>query len=461
MPVYILLDSSMGMAQHRVRETDGTIERTLDLARRLVRRIFEHLKVNNPMETTQLFLFSSDIEPFGEMVRDTDGILQGLVNHKRFESNAVLSQALEYIKDSINNGPKMLLYDVVVISRETVLSIAGSFQKILKQLPLPQYGRLHFLCCDFLSPTSQEELSHNFGLIQEKIAQSLRPLSALSGVCITGMTESEIDSRLSSSLKTHFIPTPLRLSCGTLSSRLTLFPTIPYSSSGEVITVHGFIPSTDIQNSRTLSKHLITPIADEISHIIKENGTCWPRNILENTEDLAEEFEQLSSRPNFIVLLKRSLTKTKNVAICTIESVALGSLTGYLQPHPTEEASPLQLYIFDGLPDWLDELSLSTLRNACELPPAKKIDPSKAVILHESILQTDIAKIFRYARRLPDRRDAVGAEIGKFIKLIRSCCFPGLGQMLLAILEREITQPETKAEYLIPIVQELRLELGL
>lgn len=247
------------------------------------------------------------------------------------------------------------------------------------------------------------------------------------------------------------------LKCGNLSARISLSPVPqPYTkitdfecvtkTFSDTIEICGFIDIADVGSPMSVSRHLIVPQAS--------GKTEATRVKLEM--DLDDETIDEGKIPSFCVLLHGALKVENMAALCTVGEDWFGIMYSWAD---SKKKSNLMLTVLepgsDSVP-WLgdlnylgplDEFFPSSSQNAPEDMPTFPVQPEDkrsysqnvVVWVRQAGLQSDIQKILRHAKKLPDKTQQFYKELNRVRRAAISFGFVELLDGLAFIFERECT----------------------
>ena len=265
--------------------------------------------------------------------------------------------------------------------------------------------------------------------------------------------------------ETNYKPFKGRLHCGMLSSPIALYPklesysqvndfdTIRAQTSSD-ITICGFMEISEVSSPAVHSRHLVIPLQESKDEVKKYVSVMVsnPNNASDfGSFDMEEMVSSMCAdegrQPSFCVLLHGSLKVEGMVAICQVGSPDwYGMLYSWAD---SKKKSNLMLSTFkcgsDAIP-WLGDLkslgfpSLSipqTVEEMNRISSKKSFSQGCVVWLKQSSLQSDIQKILRHARKLPEKTIHFYKELNRLRRAALSFGFYGLIEGLASILERE------------------------
>ncbi|XP_075569969.1 integrator complex subunit 14 isoform X3 [Pelecanus crispus] len=249
------------------------------------------------------------------------------------------------------------------------------------------------------------------------------------------------------------------LKCGHLTSDVQVFPRPePFIIDEEIdpipkaintdLEIVGFVDIADISSPPVLSRHLVLPIA------LNRGDEVGP-GITDDTEDENSANQIAGKIPNFCVLLHGSLKVEGMVAVVQLGSEWYGML--YSQAD-SKKKSNLMMSLFEPGPEplpWLGKMAqLGPISDAKENPYGEDDNKSPfplqpknkrsyaqnvTVWIKPSGLQTDVQKILRNARKLPEKTQTFYKELNRLRKAALAFGFLDLLKGVADMLERECT----------------------
>ncbi|XP_070764216.1 integrator complex subunit 14 isoform X2 [Enoplosus armatus] len=429
MPTVVLMDVSLSMT--RPVSQDGSEEfQRKNLAVHGLNMLFEHMASNYRLEFTSLMAFSSLWELLVPFTRDYNALQVVLVTD-----------------GSLGIGKGSLRHSLQTLKQR------GDDKKF--PLPFPFPTKLFIMCV-----ANAEELQMTDAM--DNLEELLR-LSGGDGQIFTvegPLCMKSVQAMFGRLIDHAYSPFHAVLHCGNLSSDVQVFPRpepvvmdeevepMPRTVSTDLEIV-GFIEIADISSPPVISRHLVLPIA--VNKEVDEVGTGA-------TEELEEEpsaSQMAGKSPNFCVLLHGSLKVEGMVALVQLGPEWYGML--YSQAD-SKKKSNLMMSLFEPGPEplpWLGKIShLGPISEAAENPYGE--DDSKSpfpvqpqvkrsyaqnvtVWIKASGLQTDVQKILRNARKLPDKTQTFYKELNRLRKAALAFGFWELLKGVADLLERECT----------------------
>ncbi|KAL3286676.1 hypothetical protein HHI36_001173 [Cryptolaemus montrouzieri] len=238
------------------------------------------------------------------------------------------------------------------------------------------------------------------------------------------------------------------LKCGNLKSRIMLYPA-PFNytrvtdfdsqtySVSEIIEVLGFISVNDIGSPMAVSRHLVLHASSNV-----KDSTAMDTEIDSTYED---ESNDEGKTPSFCVLLHGALKVENMAALVSLGDNWFGFIYSWAD---TKKKSNLMLTLLvpgsDSVP-WLGDLNylgcVEQFDQSCSFPirPSEKRSYSQngVVWIRPAGLQSDIQKILRHARKLPEKTQQFYKELNRLRKAAISLGFLELLLALATIFEQE------------------------
>uniref|UniRef100_A0A672J3K7 Integrator complex subunit 14 n=1 Tax=Salarias fasciatus TaxID=181472 RepID=A0A672J3K7_SALFA len=413
MPTVVLMDVSLSMTRPVCLDGSEEFQRK-NLAVHGLNMLFEHMASNYRLEFTALMAFSSLWELLVPFTRDYNALQEALSRLEDYDKTCVES-ALNGVNNVVQQEwgsacPCQLQATDAMDNLEELLRLSG--------------GDGQIFTVD--GPLCMKSVQGMFGRL---IDFAYSPFHAV-------------------------------LHCGNLSSDVQVFPRpepvvvddevepMPQTVSTDLEIV-GFLEIADISSPPVISRHLVLPIA--VNKDVDEVGAGA-------TDELEEEpsaSQMAGKSPNFCVLLHGSLKVEGMVALVQLGPEWFGML--YAQAD-SKKKSNLMMSLFEPGPEplpWLGKIShLGPISEAAENPYGE--DDSKSpfpvtpqakrsyaqnvtVWIKASGLQTDVQKILRNARKLPDKTQTFYKELNRLRKAALAFGFWELLKGVAELLERECT----------------------
>ncbi|KAJ8344473.1 hypothetical protein SKAU_G00318020 [Synaphobranchus kaupii] len=465
MPTVVLMDASLSMTRPVALEGSEEFQRK-NLAIHGLTMLFEHMATNYRLEFTALVAFSSLWEVMVPFTRDYNTLQEALSNLEDYDKTC-LESALQGVSNIVQQEWGSACPCQVVLVTDGSLGIGrGSLRHSLatmKQrgddkkfpLPFPFPAKLYIMCI-----ANAEELQSSDTLDN---LEQLLILSAGGGQIFTmegQLCLKSVQSMFGKLIDQAYTPFHAVLRCGNLSSDVQVFPRPePVVIDEEVeptpmtiltdLEIVGFIEIGDISSPPVLSRHLVLPIA--VNKEVDEVGA----GTAEDAEEESSTNQMAGKSPNFCVLLHGSLKVEGMVALVQLGPEWYGML--YSQAD-SKKKSNLMMSLFEPGPEplpWLGKMSqLGPTSDAKENPygeddtkspfplqPKNKRSYAQNVTvwIKPSGLQTDVQKILRNARKLPEKTQTFYKELNRLRKAALAFGFWELLKGVAELLERECT----------------------
>uniref|UniRef100_A0A8C7GIP3 Integrator complex subunit 14 n=1 Tax=Oncorhynchus kisutch TaxID=8019 RepID=A0A8C7GIP3_ONCKI len=414
MPTVVLMDASLSMTRPVSLEQCSEELQRKNLAVAGLTMLFEHMANNYRLEFTSLVAFSSLWELLVPFTRDYNTLQEALSNLEDYDKTC-LESALHGVSNVVQQEwghacPTQLQMTDTMHNLEQLLQLNGGDGQIFTM-----EGQL---CL--------KSVQSMFGRLIDEV----------------------------------YSPFPAVLRCGNLASDVQVFPRPePVFLDEEIdpmprhiltdLEIVGFIEIGDISSPPVMSRHLVLPIV-----VNKEVDDVGPGTTEEPEEETSAN-QQAGKVPNFCVLLHGSLKVEGMVALVQLGPEWYGML--YSQAD-SKKKSNLMMSLFEPGPEplpWLGKVSqLGPISDAAENPYGEddskspfplqpKIKRSYAqnvtVWIKASGLQTDVQKILRNARKLPEKTQTFYKELNRLRKAALAFGFWELLKGVAELLERECT----------------------
>ncbi|XP_072291469.1 integrator complex subunit 14 isoform X1 [Eucyclogobius newberryi] len=466
MPTVVLMDVSLSMTRPVAQE--GTEEhQRKTLAVHGLNMLFEHMASNYRLEFTALMAFSSLWELLVPFTRDYNTLQDALCNLEDYDKTCFES-ALRGVSDLVQQEWGSACPCQMVLVTDGSLGIGkGSLRHSLQSLkyrgddkkfplPFPFPTKLFIMCV-----ANAEELQMTDAM------ENLEDLLHLSGgdgqiFTVDGqLCMKSVQAMFGKLIDYAYSPFHAVLHCGNLSSDVQVFPRpepiivdeevepMPRTVSSDLEIV-GFVEIADIASPPVMSRHLVLPIA-----VSKADVDEVSTGATEELEEEASTSQMAGKSPNFCVLLHGSLKVEGMVALVQLGPEWFGML--YSQAD-SKKKSNLMMSLFEPGPEplpWLGKFShLGPISEAPEnpygeddskspfpvQPPVKRSYAQNVTVwIKASGLQTDVQKILRNARKLPDKTQTFYKELNRLRKAALAFGFCELLKGVADLLDRECT----------------------
>ena len=451
--------------------------------------LLDYESQNAKLEFTSLMVFSSLWQIVSKFTRDFDSIKESLQNIELFDKTKFIN-ALSGVKSMVLEewGSEMSCQVILVtdgnaaINAHLMTASNGIRTEELSDedmdempLPFPFPSKLHIVCLTPPNdPSFQTSLPFFSKLIELNSENSIREPIAVNRMYSGGQIWVPEETHLSFKsvqdlflklAETNYKPFKGRIHCGMLSSPIALYPklenytqindfeTIRAEVSSD-ITICGFMEISEVSSPAVHSRHLVIPLQESKEEVKKYVSVMVsnPSNVSDfGGFDIEEMLSSMCSdegrQPSFCVLLHGSLKVEGMVAICQVGSPEwYGMLYSWAD---SKKKSNLMLSTFKCGSDaiqWLGDLKLlgfpslsipQTPEELNRISSKKSFSQGCVVWLRQSSLQSDIQKILRHARKLPEKTIHFYKELNRLRRAALSFGFYSLIEGLASILERE------------------------
>ncbi|KAL1129767.1 hypothetical protein AAG570_012711 [Ranatra chinensis] len=258
--------------------------------------------------------------------------------------------------------------------------------------------------------------------------------------------------------RTYYSPWIGQLICGNFCSDVTLNPPpLPYRKITDfnnsvhkmenILEICGFIELLHLGSPAAISRHLVLPLPrfrEKHSAKSKSLTSHFPLNMMESTDDLLGDD---GTTPSFCVLLHGALKVENMAALCNIGNDWYGILFSWAD---SKKKSNLMLSVLepgsDSVP-WLGDINNLVIPPNPQpgetfpiKPPEKRSYAQNCIAwIRQTGLQSDIQKILRHARKIPDKTQHFYKELNRVRRAAICLGFISLIEGLADILERECT----------------------
>lgn len=465
MPTIVLLDVSLSMARPVPVQDSGETYSRLQLAIHGINTLLDYFNTYTKLEFVSLLTYSSVCEELCPFTRDFESIKQKL--------QSVEDQDKTSIEPALHAVNRLVLKEwgsttpchVIIVSDGSCGVTDSSLKHLIDRnaslhrppLPFAFPGKLSAL---IVANPNEPQLCHNLQLFKR-----LTDLAGGDGAVHTpegALSIASIQAMVRKMAEAEFVSYQGTLRCGCLSSKITLSPhPLPYTHvkdfSTETFTISdnievlGFLELADIGSPAAVSRHLMLPMGTGIS-----NGSNHTDAKNEDSDDENHDEGKVSS---FCVLLHGALKVENMAALCEVADRWFGILYSWAD---NKKKSNLMLTVLEPGTDpipWLGDLEqLGALDEGRDhddvspLPsfpvrPAEKRSYSQSTVawIRQAGLHSDIQKILRSARKLPDKTQHFYKELNRVRKAAVQVGFLELLDGLSKIFEKECTALPDKA----------------
>lgn len=456
MPTVVLLDVSLSMTRP-VQLADGNETTRKQLAINGINAFLDHLGVHSKLEFIALMAFSSLYEERCPFTRDYSIIKAELKNIDEYDKTCIETAfhgvSLMVLGEWGNNTACQIILVTdgstgigSMSLKESLATLSQRNASVPFPLPFPFPVKLHVVC---IAGANEPNL-----IKSKPLYQRLIDLSGYDGsiqVPENLQSESNITTlfqKLAEDMYTSFKGV---LKCGNLESKIILSPApVAYTKAtdfssqtynvSDLIEVCGFVSVADIGSPMAVSRHLILPIGSS------QKQESNPNEIDLTDDNAVDE----GSTPSFCVLLHGALKVENMAALVTVGENWFGFVYSWAD---SKKKSNLMLTVLtpgsDIIP-WLGDLN--DLGTTDMFPPEQvgtfPIRPSEkrsysqngVVWIRQAGLQSDIQKILRHARKLPEKTQQFYKELNRLRKAAISLGFQDLLSGLAYIFDQECMQ---------------------
>ncbi|CAG2223853.1 Integrator complex subunit 14 [Mytilus edulis] len=473
MPTVIALDVSLSMCRP-VQIPDCTEEyQRRNLAIHGINTLLDHFSSSCRLEFVSMVVFSYLWEQLVPFTRDFESIKTALSKSETYNTTCI---------EGAITGIRQLLYDEwnASTASQVILVTDGSIgvgQKSLKNslqnwdqrdpkvpedqfpLPFPFPCKLHIAIVGNPNDADIKSSMPYFEKLIEINGQGgeiFTPDNILNLKSVQTMFE-ELGEK-------YYSPYHGALHCGNFKCPIQLFPAPePYDKTDEfehisvdiskTLEILGFLDIADVASPPMLSRHLVLPMSTKnikkMEESKQENGEVEKEN--ENEEEPASTED--GKVPSFTVLLHGSLKVEGMVALTQVGENWFGILYSWAD---SKKKSNLMLSLFtpgDEPVNWIGSLDNLAPISAFTEPPYGEDDnktpfpvrpndkrsyaQSCVVWIKQSGLQTDLQKVLRHARKLPDKQQQFYKELNRLRRAALSFGFHDLLDAMGTMLDRE------------------------
>ncbi|XP_063990643.1 integrator complex subunit 14 [Diachasmimorpha longicaudata] len=464
MPTVIALDVSLSMrrpvptAGHDVPPSEVVARH--HLAVQGINHLLHYLQVNSKLEFVSLVVFSSTYEMICPFTRDYDMIRSRLQSIEERDKTCI-ETALHGVNTVVmSEWGNTTACQVILITDGNPgvgpMSLGHSLNNLHLEresnpfpLPFPYPGKLNIIC---IAAPQDAGLKYGLPLYQRLVDLA----GGESGVLVPDgqLSKTTVNNCFQKLAETNYVSFQGYLKCGNLGSRILLSPPpMSYTKKtdfdvhsgltlSKTLEICGFISVADVGSPSSISRHLILPLPTE--------KTASMQGIsLDDDSDVEDNGDEGRS-PSFCVLLHGALKVENMAALCLLNTSWYGFIYSWAD---TKKKSNLMLTLLEPGCDvvpWLGNFNnLGTIDAASKsvevlsfpLKPAEKRSYSQNAPswIRQVGLQSDIQKILRHARKLPEKTQNFYKELNRLRRAALSMGFVELLEGLASIFERECT----------------------
>lgn len=472
MPVIVLLDTSLSMTRP-VAVQNSTPLSHLTLAQLGLSSFLDYQAHNNRLDLTSLLFFSRTCQVVAKFSRDYDSLKSCLQNVHTFDKTNLINALCE-VRTFINEewASNHSIHVVIVTDGNALLQSSFLHKNVATlceldsadadsaswPLPLPFKSRIHIMCMTTAGdPSFQRSLSFYREIICRNspnkpdvainVSYEGGQIWVSDAPILSCKRIKELFMKLSLE---HFKPLIGKVICGNLSCSVTIYPNLTSDQAKNElqhnfaeISICGFLNIDEIASPPVYSRHLILPMPETSIEEFKKWMSFVNLKADISDEELQSMFSDEGRQPSVGVLLHGSMKIANMVALCQIgpSSKWYGIL---YSGNDNKKKSCLMLSTFEpGLSSipWIANFTQLGVLKSDDLSGLKAANtlkkPSNYVVWLQQVgIQSDVQKILRYARKLPDKYEALILEINRIKKTATAFNFD-LVDILVKLLERE------------------------
>ncbi|XP_001603754.1 integrator complex subunit 14 [Nasonia vitripennis] len=464
MPTVIALDVSLSMRRPVVGSNVGEGLQSEQLTRHHlavqgINTILQYLQTHSKLEFVSLIVFSSLYEVVSPFTRDYDAIRTKLQNIEECDKTCIETVLHGVNTNVISEWGSTTACQVILITDGNPgvgpMSLGDSLNSTNFSrenpfpLPFPYPGKLTLVC---LANQSDPSFINALPLYQR-----LADLAGNDSMVLVpegSLSKTSVANCFKKLAETNYVSFQGYLKCGHLGSRILLSPPpTPYNKTADfevamgltiskTIEICGFISVADVSSPTSVSRHLVLPLPTEKTQSMQ--GVS-----LEEDSDI-EEITDEGKTPSFCVLLHGALKVENMAALCMLNTDWYGFIYSWAD---TKKKSNLMLTVLehgtDAVP-WLGNLKnlgpMDLVSSKMENPPfpvrpAEKRSYSQNAPSWIRVvgLQSDIQKILRHARKLPEKTQNFYKELNRLRRAALSLGFVELLTQMAIVFDRECT----------------------
>ncbi|XP_076810514.1 integrator complex subunit 14-like [Clavelina lepadiformis] len=466
MPTVIAMDCSASMHSWSAPNKEGNVLSKLKLASECGMQILEFFAEKMKLEHLAVLSFSSDVEKLSEFSRDYAHLKLSIAKMK-VRDKSLFSQLVSYLNQFVvETWGYMEPCHIIIITDGRLswpedITIAPS--RTLFEFP----GNLHILC---LESTSSLTSSGCMTCLKNILEQNSGK-GSITSLLKSRLNEHEVISTMKNELEKflndRFKIFEINLKCGSLSSQVALYPAPVADKTGEEFDdsfqIVGFLDVADVGNPPVLSRHLLSPVADK------------------ETSQNPDETKDFAGSPAMAIVLHGSLKIENKVALVKVSPNNYGVI--YSWPCSKTKSNLVLSLLPPGAESvpWLGNIRqlgpsslLPSTGKKIETPtfPVQPRKGSKRSYAQPTVawtrptgLQTDIQKILRSAKKLPEKSQVFYKDLNRLRRAALAFGFHELLEGISSLLERECTllpgtaQPEAMLQ-LSHAARELKASVG-
>ena len=448
MPTIILIDSSLSMLRPAVKPSDKPQEtagdegyQLMDLAKWSVDYLLNHLEKIYKLEHVAVLAYANQCDLIVPFIRDIPEARAKVTTIDCFDSSNIISGLKGLVNFVVEQWGNTAQINVFIVTDGGQGQGNKSFKSYMENkgllereilLPFSFNGTMNILLVNHL-----DEISDSITLYEKLIERTGLKGQVLVPTEFGSLNRASVEKCVQSLLDTHYKPFVGKMTMGDeLASQITLCPPpSKYKQTKEFQTIEaqiddqldikGFLTMADVASPPVVSRHLILPYSN-----------------LSSEDD--------SRTPNLCVLLHGAL---KVASLCALVQVSkTKNWFGMIFSHAdSKKKSCLMLALFepgDEPVPWLGNLQrlgpLEEMNASSQEPFPVKLAGHKpsyssapVVWIKQSSLQSDVQKVLRHARKMPEKTQHFYKELNRIKKAALSTGFYELLDGVATVFERE------------------------
>lgn len=438
MPTVIILDTSPPLNSSVVKSAESYP--SLQYARSALYSFFDTIASTAKLEFVALVTYSTHFEVISSFTRDFDLLKLKLMQMKlseNFDLKVVMDGVETLILEEWGSG---ISCNVIIVAQDRYALEACS-------MPVYLFPGNIIVCSLGPDPITKDHYSklENFNYKCElyQPEPSINPPS--------------VQQMFHKIAERYYYTWIGQLTCGNFNSKITLSPSPePYYVASDfdsatytvesILEICGFIELQHLGSPGAISRHLVLPYSPP-GVFPAMNRALNHSKSLTSSPDAEEDSQEESQVPSFCVLLHGALKVENMAALCYVGNDWYGVLFSWAD---SKKKSNLMLSLLepgslDAVP-WLGDLNKLNISTNSQLegfpikgPEKKSYTQNCVAWIRQQGLQSDIQKILRHSRKLPEKTQQFYKELNRVRRAAIGLGFMSLIEGLAAVLERECT----------------------
>ncbi|XP_014247329.1 integrator complex subunit 14 [Cimex lectularius] len=438
MPTVILLDTSAN-TNPLIKKHGTEYSKTFQMAINGIACLLDHISTAAPLEFISVVTYVYGLEVLCPFTREVSTIKTSLLQIKSNDKFYLTESLIAVEKFIVSEWGSSHSCNIVVVLMDNVINLCGL------QLPFSFPGNIIFVSLSSEPVRSNVPSKIDWFKFSVKVYQPDLPISG---------TEVQ---QLFISIGERFYSLWIgNLICGHFNSKISLTPSpephfkvsdfeyATYTMEPQ-IEICGFIELQNVGSPGAVSRHLVLPYSPPIPYLHKPFSSYSSRN--QASTDSDDEGQDEGQVPSFCVLLHGALKVENMAALCQVGNNWYGVLFSWAD---SKKKSNLMLSLLEPGSEpvpWLGDLNNLTIKTAseeCESFPVKTVEKRSYAAncvawIRQAGFQTDIQKILRHARKIPEKTLQFYKELNRVRRAAICLGFLPLIDGLAAILDRECT----------------------